>query len=833
LQAVNGNVSTPDLAGGFDMSIYTSATATATFSSSIALGLFQTNDVPAPNRQSNAIAFLGSGSHPLLAYVTPTGPVSNVPPLNALNWTMSFWVKADPTNTLQTSGGPRVMAIADDGPADASVNLIWDVSIALTSVNTGVYGQIDHFVRQSPAAVYGGLQYGNFSGGDHDITTNAPAFTTPGNPPVWHNITITQTTITNVDKPVLAPAAYTPGPNGTVTLTWNTEALDNLTNNAPYQIDTNQNYLVYASSSNILGPWTLIATVPTGGGGLFGTPGVNLTYTDNNATNKYEFYKVTKPPVIEAYTTCYVDMTNVDNSFYSKPLLNGTANFLQNGLFHATALAFGGLLRFSGAGSQSQCIVSDAAIWNRALSTNDIFYYMKDGITNVIFTGSLFTALASTFPSVAQGDDADFSWSSTANAITLNLTPNVGSVNSLTSFGKGSIDNASTVINSNTTFTLTGVYSGGSASNSVTINCVSNVAAGWHYIDDFRYLSNGPIVGQAGWENPISGPEYSPFYDAEVYTTIDDHTKYMSFDDTQTTAADTGGVLLGHPLNNYATAVNTSNTYFFTFYIDPYIASNGISSDPNIGFDLPNIDVAVALTDQGVLLPEDTQGTPTCVGFRIYRNDPGNGLGGGAAVGSPYIPYTNYALNGIAINLLANNGPADFGNSGDGLGGGLTPSGYSYTADQINGDTNGLAPGFVYKVWIDVFNNTNTVITNVTSATAGVGKGGEQTNGITWSLWLQRSDWLQRTNLFSSLPASTNHDGTITIPSGLFMSGREESTADGVFPQNQTPLNLLLTGSGTTTEQATNFLRFSDFYVTFSGTNSGVPAAISSFNAGQ
>jgi hypothetical protein len=305
---------------------------------------------------SNAMSF-NAGQQTMLAYISGGYP-GLMPPILMTNFTISFWVKAD----LGSAGSSRtrVFSCADTNIPGVGGDTLWDVEIDPANGS-----QVTHFVRQAPT-LSDGVQYGDFnSSGQTTTCSNATVFDSH-----WHNITIVQQTVTNRDAPVLSATNLIPVA-GSVTVSWNSATLDSLTNalNAPSQVDTNQNYLVQ-KAVDPSGSWTTIATVGSNGNGT------SQFFTDVNATNSAAFYRVIKPAIRLLKQTVYVDVTNVlGPDWFGQPMANGAAYRL-NGPFHANAISFGGIMRFAPTG-WSTCLIDDAAIWNRALTTDEINAYVQ------------------------------------------------------------------------------------------------------------------------------------------------------------------------------------------------------------------------------------------------------------------------------------------------------------------------------------------------------------------------------------------------------------------------------------------------------------------------
>jgi len=285
-------------------------------------------------------------------------------------------------------------------------------------------------------------------------------------------------------------------------------------------------------------------------------------------------------------------------------------------------------------------------------------------------------------------------------------------------------------------------------------------SGGWDKIDNFTLLTNGPINNQGGWQNPENA-DTTGMVPLRVYTAPSDGNKLVSFDGF---AAYLGG-LAGKNLGNDSIQLNQKETLFFRFYIDP--AAN--TPVANFNGDVSSMDNNVGLSDKGIRDVIDLSTNDSGPAIHIIRDDAGN-------------------LGLIRpIDLRAVNGPAAMG---------LTPSGYSYVSDAVNGDPSGLAVGKVYTVWIDIQNLPSNV-------TGGVGSGGTQNGGDLYSVWIQREDWPSRTNLFTG-----------------FVSGRDESSPDTHFPQTETLGTLFLCANNLVQEQGTNMVRFDDFYITTSGIGS-------------
>jgi hypothetical protein len=764
LDSDNGGVLAPDLPGGRDLKVYIGGNNTLTN--------FNANTITfVPGVRSNAASMV-KARQCQLGYFAVDG-ADLLPPVRLTNWTMSFWVKTDPA---LHAVGDRIASICHhQGP-----NTLWDIAYEDGSISSPA--RIDHFMRQQATADYFD---GNGSGAHTKGTDNAVAFDN-----TWHNITIVSKMITNLNQPVIDSTNFTVAP-GTATIIWNSETLDSNTNNAPKQVNTNQNYLVQ-KADGITGPWTTIAQVGSGGS----APTATQTYTDNEATNANAFYRVVKPALRHVDEILYVDRTNrclriSDN--YSDlmpgfPLAFGNAYGL-NGRYNATTLGLGGLLRAAGgSGRWSTCLIDDVAVWNRPLSDSEIALYIQYGVTNPPIP-LLKALIAAAFPAVVSGDSVLVNWEGSPPPATLALYPGGVNVTPQSSFGVGS---SNTTVLAPTTFELVTTLSGNSATGSVSINVVSNVASGWHYLDSFTLLTNGDIINQGDWLNPPAGPATHNMQPLQVHTAGDGN-KVASYNGFYTPDLPEGGVggggIAGRALKAYTCNLGQSNTLFFRFYIDHSVTNvneaNGL---------VPAIDLRVHISDKGVLDQAWTGG----------GNGPGIHIFSTGAVGSDPMP----------INLECQNGRADFD---------LVPVNYSFLTDTNTGDTNGLALDKVYSVWIDTQNRDSGV-------EGGLGSGGTQTNADIYAVYLQREDWAARTNLFMGI-VNTNNAGTMDFGTDVFASDRDMSTADVVFPPSELLRTVFIHMQTGTTPQGTNTVRFDDFYISTGDVNSTVPVAAGSFVA--
>jgi hypothetical protein len=793
LTTTNTGTSTPDLQSGYNL-LPRSGSSIVTF----AAGGMSLN-TGGGDRVTNNYIVLGGGS--LLGYQSPATalgtPATSLPPTQFSNWTVSLWVKGS-LASMPSAGGDRIFACG----YSQSTSPVLDFN---TGGSGGASGEttstLDNFVRQyggSETANGVGTIFANYTGGTHRLITANPWDGT------WHNITVVAQMITNGPQPVIQP--ITAPANSNLTFTFSSIPLDY--SNGAYltaygdnsaQPNNNQQYILQQSTDLI--HWTNVATQATAG-----YAGTTITYT--NATNADAFYRVVQPVVVLQNWTFYLDGSFVSSALQftnninvnvpvGVPVPNGNTDYLQNtgnepggsdpaaiqppwGIWQCDQFAVGGLFRTS-AGSYlpSGTGLDDVAVWKRALSPAEIINFMHDGITNTVASIPLTVALTADFPAVATNDVENLHWIGAANATNFTITPNVGNVTADTSSGVGSV---SAVITSNITYTITATRLGLSTNASVSVIAVSNVSPGWHYIDSFTYLPDGLLNGQGGWLNPSAGI-YSPLVPMEVRASSVDGSNYISFDGEYNAGNPEEGGLAGRKLNGDSITLNSANTLFFRFYLDPSLNS----PDANLGGNYPDVDCNVGISDEAIRDPIDFEGDTAEPGpcIWIVRNEGGDG--------GP-------------IDLQAVDGPAPMA---------LTPGGYSYVADTNNGNSNGLSVGFVYSVWIDITNGPAEVA-------GGLNSGGTQTNGAYYKVWLQRSDWASRTNLFSAI-TPTNSTLGISYPTGFLVSGRDDSTTVTTQEPSELLSTLFLCTSKNITLEDTNKLRFDDFYLSITNYLSTVP----------
>ena len=194
----------------------------------------------------------------------------------------------------------------------------------------------------------------------------------------------------------------------------------------------------------------------------------------------------------------YVDGELDDVTLEAKP----------EGTFNVNDTTIGGILR-SSASHWVTGLIDDVAIWNRALSDDEVGSLFANGVP----TGMKkklpleIRTFDAEFPAVASGGNAILNWDASSDAI-LYVEPKAlldaeysqdGIVNSVSQFGVGSIE---VTIKETTTFTLKAVRGNETVEGTMTVEVISGVGDGWVLLDNFESRALGSINGQGGWQNP-------------------------------------------------------------------------------------------------------------------------------------------------------------------------------------------------------------------------------------------------------------------------------------------------------------------------------------------
>jgi len=409
------------------------------------------------------------------------------------------------------------------------------------------------------------------------------------------------------------------------------------------------------------------------------------------------------------------------------------------GRWNVNATSIGGILRQT-AVAWVTALIDDVAVWKRALTPEEVSEVKNNGVPNA-FRRKLplqVRTFAADRPSVVQGDTVVLNWDATADA-SLTLTPPLADVTAQSPFGVGS---TSVVVNATTTFTLTATRGSESTNKQTTVNAIGGVAAGWRLIEHFDFLNPGHIGSQGNWQNSLSSISGAQ-NPANVISTGDGG-QFLGLGGSR--------ILAGDALRSMGIHEGQSRTLFFRLYISSDVGGN-------------DIDINVGLTEKGLRDVQDFEGANNGTYLNIVRQ------------------------GGTAIDLRANNGI----NGAMGI--------YSYVADDVNNPTGeGLEPGKIYNIWMDVENRSFDVVMGV------------QNGGDLYSVYLQKEGDPQRINLFQN-----------------YLSDRDAVNCDPILGCPISSLTHVFFCSASASLPAANSVRFDDFFLSTSGFNETTPIPAGSF----
>jgi hypothetical protein len=260
-----------------------------------------------------------------------------------------------------------------------------------------------------------------------------------------------------------------------------------------------------------------------------------------------------------------------------------------SGIWKLDTVGLFALVRNGSAGFMSNCVISGFAEWNRPLTTNEITNFMAIGIPGLtpVQTPLTISQFTSDLYAVDQGSNAVLTWQVNSDATDISIDNGVGDVLSSSTCGVGT---KTVTVNATTTYTITVTRGTNKLSQSLTIEAVTGIAAGWNYLGGFNDMpTNAPLANQGNWQSLVSSPQTMTYSDAEVLGTVTGNHVLGMNGEPILSAAELGH--LGQPQNG-------SNTLFFRFYIDSSINNVLSTASTNAGFDyIPDCDVGVGLSD--------------------------------------------------------------------------------------------------------------------------------------------------------------------------------------------------------------------------------------------
>ena len=186
-------------------------------------------------------------------------------------------------------------------------------------------------------------------------------------------------------------------------------------------------------------------------------------------------------------------------------------------------------------------LIDEVAVWKRALSEEEINDVRVNGVPSIGGPAlpleiKSFTA---DFGTVAQGDRVALRWDASKDA-TLSISPGIGDVTGSSQFGVGSIE---TVVNQNTTYTLTATRGAESLTAQVPVRILSGVAPNWRLVENFEFPPQG------SWLNPEG-----------VFTRVDTGTNHVL-------GYSSGDDLAAVRLNSLTVREGQSATLFFRVHV--------------------------------------------------------------------------------------------------------------------------------------------------------------------------------------------------------------------------------------------------------------------------
>lgn len=144
-------------------------------------------------------------------------------------------------------------------------------------------------------------------------------------------------------------------------------------------------------------------------------------------------------------------------------------------------------------------LIDDVALWNRALSEAELQTVVSSG-TPTPYTPPrplVIRAFYADLPAVAVGDSVTLNWDVTTG-VQVEIDQGVGDVTAQTVSGLGSVQ---VPLTQTRTFTLTVTRGAESATQTLTVHAIGDVAAGWTLIDNFDRYTPGPLNGNSLWKD--------------------------------------------------------------------------------------------------------------------------------------------------------------------------------------------------------------------------------------------------------------------------------------------------------------------------------------------
>lgn len=204
------------------------------------------------------------------------------------------------------------------------------------------------------------------------------------------------------------------------------------------------------------------------------------------------------------------------NIVYAQSVANGTTNaaLYVDGALDTTVpypvgpltlntTSIGGILRASPS-SWFSGLIDEVAVWNRALTPDEIQILQVTSITNPPSRLQPLTinSFISDFPEVVQGGSTMLRWDVSKDATAVSISPMPGDVTAATTVGAGSIG---VLVTNTTAFVLKVTRGTSTVSATNTVNVISGVAPGWTILDNFDEYPAGQLSATAWWRDLRSG----------------------------------------------------------------------------------------------------------------------------------------------------------------------------------------------------------------------------------------------------------------------------------------------------------------------------------------
>ncbi len=166
----------------------------------------------------------------------------------------------------------------------------------------------------------------------------------------------------------------------------------------------------------------------------------------------------------------------------------------------ANTTAIGALLR-SSASAWFSGMIDEVAVWDRALSTDEIQVLQITSITNPPsrLQPLAINSFKAELPAVVTGGSTVLHWDVSKDITQVTIDQGIGDVTSKTSVGLGS---TSVTLTNGTTFVMTIKRGVDTLSATTSVAVVSGVAPGWALLDSFDLYPPGNLFGTGYWGDP-------------------------------------------------------------------------------------------------------------------------------------------------------------------------------------------------------------------------------------------------------------------------------------------------------------------------------------------